>query len=68
MAKTRNIMLAVAAMAVLVFASGFAWQMVGRHQTIHAELRTARMEQAEAAAPDGVLHRSCLPGLQSSRA
>lgn len=55
MAKTRNIILAVAAMAVLVFASGFAWQTVGRHQAIHAELRTARMEQAENAAPDGIL-------------
>ena len=55
MTKAKQRGLAVAAMLALVIAVYFAWQALGKQQTIHAELRTARMEQAEAAAPDGVL-------------
>ena len=55
MAKTKKLWLAVAAMAALVAISGLAWQAAGKYQAVHAELRTARMEQAEAAAPDGGL-------------
>ena len=55
MTKTKKLWLAVAAMAALVAISGLAWQAAGKYQAVHAELRTARMEQAEAAAPDGGL-------------
>lgn len=55
MTKTSKRGLAVAAMLALIIAVYFAWQALGKQQAIHAELRTARMEQAEAAAPDGVL-------------
>lgn len=55
MTKTSKRRLAVAIIAVLAVISVFAWQALGKQQAIHAELRTARMEQAEAAAPDGVL-------------
>lgn len=55
MTKAKQRGLAVAAMLALIIAVYFAWQALGKQQTIHAELRTARMEQAEATAPDGVL-------------
>lgn len=42
-------------MLALAIAAYFAWQAIGKYQAIHTEIRTARMEQAEAAAPDGIL-------------
>ena len=55
MKQTGKIVLAVGAMALLVFGSGLAWQTVGQYQAVHAEVRTAHMSQMENTAPDGIL-------------
>lgn len=55
MPHKRKVLPVLLAMVVLIAVSGLAWQAVGKQQTIHAEVRTARMAQIESTVPDGIL-------------
>ena len=53
--KRRTKSLLAAGCLVAAAAGGLTWWSLGRTQAIHAEVRTAAMEQAESAAPGGIL-------------